>query len=111
MNVLVTGGAGFIGSCIVDHLVERGDRVRVIDNLHPGAHRGKPSYLKLGLHVEGTFASVSHFLNILENLPYQVRLNSMTFSRAENIQGPVRPKGLPAWSSDIAFDLVSYSDK
>lgn len=33
MRVLVTGGAGFIGSHIVDKLVERGDRVVVVDNL------------------------------------------------------------------------------
>jgi UDP-glucose 4-epimerase len=45
MDVLVTGGAGFIGSHLVDALVGRGDRVRVLDdlatgrreNLHPGA--------------------------------------------------------------------------
>jgi UDP-glucose 4-epimerase len=35
-NVLVTGGAGFIGSHIVDALVARGDRVRVVDNLSTG---------------------------------------------------------------------------
>ena len=34
--VLVTGGAGFIGSHIVDALVERGARVRVVDNLSTG---------------------------------------------------------------------------
>lgn len=33
---LVTGGAGFIGSHIVDALAERGDRVRVLDNLWSG---------------------------------------------------------------------------
>jgi nucleoside-diphosphate-sugar epimerase len=35
-RVLVTGGASFIGSALVDALVERGARVRVVDNLSSG---------------------------------------------------------------------------
>ncbi len=35
-NVLVTGGAGFIGSHIATALVKRGDKVRVLDNLCAG---------------------------------------------------------------------------
>lgn len=35
-NILVTGGAGFIGSHIAAALVARGDRVRVLDNLSTG---------------------------------------------------------------------------
>jgi UDP-glucose 4-epimerase len=37
MLVLVTGGAGFIGSHLVDFLIGRGDYVRVIDNLSAGS--------------------------------------------------------------------------
>jgi len=36
MKILVTGGAGFIGSHLVDRLMETGNQVRVIDNLASG---------------------------------------------------------------------------
>jgi len=39
MRVLVTGGAGFIGSHLVDHLVENGDDVVAFDNLSTGSYR------------------------------------------------------------------------
>ncbi len=45
MRVLVTGGAGFIGSAVVDLLVSRCHQVRVLDNLSPSAHAVMPAYL------------------------------------------------------------------
>ncbi len=39
MDCMVTGGAGFIGSNLVDALIERGDRVAVIDNLFRASAR------------------------------------------------------------------------
>jgi len=46
MNYLVTGGAGFIGSSIVEHLVAQGEGVRVIDNYSTGRRENIGPFLK-----------------------------------------------------------------
>jgi len=45
-NILITGGAGFVGSHIADALLAAGHHVRILDNLTDQVHRnGVPAYL------------------------------------------------------------------
>ncbi|RIK40180.1 MAG: UDP-glucose 4-epimerase [Chloroflexi bacterium] len=43
MNVLVTGGAGFVGSHVADELLAAGHRVVIVDNLHTGHRHNVPA--------------------------------------------------------------------
>ena len=46
MKILITGGAGFIGSHTADALIDAGHEVRILDNLQTTVHpKGKPDYL------------------------------------------------------------------
>lgn len=53
MHVLITGGAGFIGSHIADELLDHGHSVTVLDNLHPLAWQDPPTVDERVTFVEG----------------------------------------------------------
>ncbi|MBI5236963.1 MAG: NAD-dependent epimerase/dehydratase family protein [Deltaproteobacteria bacterium] len=60
MKVLVTGGAGFIGSHVIDACRERAWDVVCIDSLDPGVHHGAPDYLRKD--VDYCFADLRHWV-------------------------------------------------
>jgi UDP-glucose 4-epimerase len=62
MRVLVTGGAGFIGSHLVDALVARGDEVAVVDDMsagRPGRLPGQAAAHKLSVTESAAMAAVA----------------------------------------------------
>src|SRR5215470_9394943 len=54
MKVLITGGAGFIGSHFADRLLADGHEVRALDNLDPQVHPGseRPEYLDAAVELQ-----------------------------------------------------------
>ena len=59
MKVLITGGAGFIGSHLADRLVQRGDQVTIIDDLSTGAMQNVQ-------HLKG-FRNFQYFIDTITN--------------------------------------------
>jgi UDP-glucose 4-epimerase len=50
VRVVVTGGAGFVGSHVVEALVVRGDEVAIVDNLATGKRENVPASASLHVH-------------------------------------------------------------
>jgi dTDP-L-rhamnose 4-epimerase len=67
--VLITGGAGFIGSHIVDELVGLGHEVVVVDDLDPAAHDGVPA----GLSAAATY----HWRDVRDPDTWSATLNGV----------------------------------
>ena len=71
MRVLVTGGAGFIGSFIVDRLIDEGHSVRIFDSLDPQVHPGgrRPDYLNPAAEfVDGDVRDYDALRNAVEGM-------------------------------------------
>lgn len=74
-KVLITGGAGFIGSHTSDVLVKNGFTVRILDNLEPQAHSQRPSYLNDAIDfIEGDVCDSSIWIQALKDVEYVIHL-------------------------------------
>ncbi len=96
MHVLVTGGAGFIGSHSVEAILKVGGRVRVLDNFSTGKRQNLPSHNDLEIcpgdiqdikDVEDALNGITHILHLAAQVSVQDSILHPTKSCSINIQG------------------------
>jgi dTDP-L-rhamnose 4-epimerase len=91
MRVLVTGGAGFIGSHTVDLLIERGHEVVILDNLEPQVHGNKkPDYVNQKAEfILGDVTNKDTWEKVLKNIDAVIHLAAMV-GVGQSMYQPVR---------------------
>lgn len=75
-RVLITGGAGFIGSHVADVLYKNGYKIRILDNLSKTTHDKEwPTYLKKEYElIKGDVRYKSHWIKSLKDVDYVIHL-------------------------------------
>jgi len=91
-NYLVTGGAGFIGSHIVEELLKRGEKVRVIDNL-----------------LTGKIENISNFLKKIEFLEADLRDMDMVQKAVRGVDYILNQAAIPSVPRSIIDPISSNS--
>jgi UDP-glucose 4-epimerase len=96
-KVLITGGAGFIGSHTADLLMEQGIPVRVLDNLSSGHRSNLPDQHPLLEFIEGdmrdldtvdkAMSGISHCVHLAAQVSVVASLEDPIFSAEQNIMG------------------------
>lgn len=125
MRALVTGGAGLIGSHVVDLLLREGWKVRSLDNLEPNTHkRGKPDWINPGTEfIEGdirdreTIASALEDIDVvfhqaayggyMPEISKYVHVNSLGTAQMLEV---IREKKLPVKKIIVASSQAVYSE-
>jgi len=67
---LVTGGAGFIGSNLVEELIKRGEKVRVIDNFSTGKHQNIQEFVPRIELVQGDIRNMDRVREAVEGVDF-----------------------------------------
>ena len=98
MQIIVTGGAGFIGSHVVDDCLRRGHRVAVIDNLRTGSPENlapEVELIEMDLGDPGLAATVaklgaSAILHFAAQVDVRISCQDPVFDAGENIIATLR---------------------
>jgi len=110
VRVLITGGAGFIGSHLSDALVARGDKVTILDNLSTGSQKNIA-------HLEGKVTVINGDIRNKELVEDLVEKNDLVLHMAaavgvDNIlNNPIESISINYQGSEIVLNSANKYDK
>ncbi len=105
-KILVTGGAGFVGSYTVDNLVENGYEVRVLDNLEPQVHKNVPPYLNENAEfIKGDVTNPGDWKKALDGVDAVVHLAAMV-GVGQSMYQPARYANTNVIGTSLLYETV-----
>ena len=124
MHILVTGGAGFIGSNVVKHANEQGLRITVIDSLRPSL-KEMDEYIQSGIHyiqcdirdldqlnsIKGEFDSLIHLaaqVSVPKSFTHQKETEEINGKGTENVLALAEKLGIKRFI--LASSSAVYGD-
>ena len=110
MQVLITGGAGFIGSHLCDALISRGDEVTILDNLSTGSHENI-AHLKGKIEViQGDIRDKALVESLVDNS--EMVLHMAAALGVDNIlENPIESISTNFYGSEIVLGATLKYDK
>jgi len=98
MKYVVTGGAGFIGSNIVEELVKRGEEVKVIDNLSTGKRENLEGILDKITLVEADICDTELMKKEFDGYDYVLHQAALVLVQ-ESIENPIKTNKINSYGT------------
>ena len=104
-NFLITGGAGFIGSTVAERLLNRGDRVVVVDNFNDFYDYNRK--IRNILEITNNFNKINEFENLLKDEKISKLIEIVNSDNFTLIYGDIRDReAMNRVFAENSFDLV-----
>ena len=104
-NFLITGGAGFIGSTVAERLLNRGDRVVVVDNFNDFYDYNRK--IRNILEITNNFNKINEFENLLKDEKISKLIEIVNSDRFTLMYGDIRDReAMDRVFAENSFDLV-----